>query len=280
MLKQYSVLMSVYQKEKPEYFKAALDSMIQQTIPPAEVVLVCDGPLTKELDQVITGYEQSQPEFHVIRLAENRGLGNALSIGLAHCQYQWIARMDTDDVALKYRCEWQLAYLEQHPETDVISGTIAEFQGDTTDVEEIQKQTSSFKCLPEDHKALAKYLKYRNPVNHPCVMFRRSKAIEAGGYEPCLYFEDYDLWVRIYQKQGHFANLPEVIHYMRVNEMHQRRGGVGYAKAIIHFQARLYHYHVISLIPCIGITATRIAVSLMPNTLRKRIYEKRLRTIT
>ena len=70
MLKQYSVLMSVYQKEKPEYFKAALDSMIQQTIPPAEVVLVCDGPLTKELDQVITGYEQSQPEFHVIRLAD------------------------------------------------------------------------------------------------------------------------------------------------------------------------------------------------------------------
>lgn len=289
MEKQYSVLMSVYKKEKPEYFRAALESMFCQTLPPAEVVLVCDGPLTEALDEVIAEYERRFPKefsqisdslspvFRVIRLPENGGLGRALSIGLQHCQCEWIARMDTDDIAPENRCELQMKYLQNHPEIDVLSGTLAEFQGDSVDVEEIRRQVISFKTLPGDHGAIAVYLKSRNPINHPCVMFRKSKAVEAGEYQPCLYFEDYDLWVRIFLHQGRFANLPEVIHYMRVNEMHRRRGGWGYVRAILRFQTRLYRYHVISLPRYIGAISVRTAVSLMPNQLRKLLYERGLR---
>lgn len=289
MEKQYSVLMSVYEKEKPEYFRAALDSMFRQTLPPTEVVLVCDGPLTEALDEVIAEYEGRFPEqfapesdlltpvFRVIRLPENGGLGRALAIGLRQCQCEWIARMDTDDIAPENRCELQMGYLDQHPEIDVLSGTLAEFQGDSVDVNEIQNRVVSLKPLPEDHEAIAAYLKSRNPVNHPCVMFRKAKVVEAGGYQPCLYFEDYDLWIRIFLQKGRFANLPEVIHYMRVNEMHRRRGGWGYVKAILRFQTRLYRYHVISLPRYIGAVSVRTAVSLMPNQLRKLLYERGLR---
>ena len=289
MEKQYSVLMSVYVKEKPEYFRAALDSMLRQTLPPTEVVLVCDGPLTEALDEVIAEYEGRFPEqfapesdlltplFRVIRLPENGGLGRALAIGLRQCQCEWIARMDTDDIAPENRCELQMGYLDQHPEVDVLSGTLAEFQGDSVDVNEIQNRVVSLKPLPEDHEAIAAYLKSRNPVNHPCVMFRKAKAVEAGGYQPCLYFEDYDLWVRIFLQQGRFANLPEVIHYMRVNEMHRRRGGWGDVKAIVSFRTKMYREKVITLSEYLVTTTARIIVSLLPNRIRKLIYDKKLR---
>ena len=143
--------MSVYQKENPEYFRAALSSIFHQTVLPTEIVLVCDGPLTAALDAVILEYEDScskdtprstqtdmddrvtpdgkldmpRTVFRVVRLTENQGLGKALNEGLGHCSCEWIARMDTDDLAAPDRCEKQLRYLESHPDVDALSGTIA-----------------------------------------------------------------------------------------------------------------------------------------------------------
>ena len=295
--------MSVYQKENPEYFRAALRSVFHQTVPPTEVVLVCDGPLTSALDAVISEYEDScskdtprsartdmdarmTPDekldmpgtvFRVVRLEENGGLGKALNEGLRHCSCEWIARMDTDDLAAPDRCEKQLKYLEKHPDVDVLSGTIAEFQGDAVDVQAAEKAVTSYKTVPQTPEQIAIYIKQRNPINHPCVMFRKSSVELSGGYQPCPYFEDYDLWVRMYRDHAVLANLSDTLLYMRVNGMHQRRGGIRYAKYIVEFRMKMYRYQVITFWEFLPMTLARVLVSLMPNGVRKYLYDKKLR---
>ena len=135
----------------------------------------------------------------------------------------------------------------------------------------------SYKTVPETQKEIAAYIKQRNPINHPCVMFRKSRVESAGGYQPCPYFEDYDLWVRMYKDHAVFANLPDTLLYMRINGMHQRRGGILYAKCVIDFRMKMYRDRVITFGEFLPMTVVRVLVSLMPNSLRRFLYEKKLR---
>lgn len=276
MNNQYSVLMSVYGRDNPRYLGAAIDSILGQTLKAAEIVLVCDGPLTRELDQVIGRYEE---HLHLVRLPRNQGLGAALSQGLGQCSCEWVARMDSDDISASDRCARQMEYLQAHPDVDVLSGTLAEFEGGALTGAEARNQVISYKCLPTDHQAVGRYIRRRNPVNHPCVMFRKSRVQQAGGYQPCPLFEDYDLWVRMYLDQCHFANLEETLLYMRVDGMHRRRGGIPYVRANVNFWTRMYRRRMISPVEYLGTVAVRCAVSLMPNSLRRLVYEKKLRRL-
>lgn len=276
MDRRYSVLMSVYKKERPEYLYAALKSMIEQSLKPSEIVLVCDGSLTKDLDAIL-----EKKEFHdilnIVRLERNCGLGVALAKGLPECTCEWIARMDSDDISAVDRCEKQMAYLELHPEIDVLSGTLAEFQGNAVTTLEARKCIIARKYVPQNQDAVTDYIKMRNPINHPCVMFRKSKALMVGGYQSCALFEDYDLWVRMFQQGCQFANLSDILLYMRVNDMHKRRGGISYISAIWHFWIGMYHRGMLNFAECSFILLSRIIVSLLPNGIRKLIYDKGLR---
>lgn len=274
MNKQYSVLMSVYKGERSEYLYAALTSIRNQTLVPDDIVLVCDGPLTDSLEQVVMCFESY---LTLVRFPENRGLGKALAEGLRYCRHEWIVRMDSDDIAVRDRCQRQFEYIENHPDVDVLSGTLAEFTGNALTIEDAAQSVFSYKRLPTSHQNIGEYIKYRNPINHPCVMFRKTKVLEAGGYQPCALFEDYDLWVRMYQNQSIFANLEESILYMRVNDMHRRRGGIRYVKAIAHFWTKMYRYGMISFWQYLFTMISRASVSLMPNQIRKLIYDKKLR---
>ena len=173
--------------------------------------------------------------------------------------------------------EKQLKFLEEHPEVDAVSGTIAEFQGEALDGKSAEKEVLSYKTVPKTQDEISAYIKQRNPLNHPCVMFRKSRVESAGGYQPCPYFEDYDLWVRMYKNHAVFANLPDTLLYMRINGMHQRRGGIRYAKCVIDFRMKMYRDRVITFGEFLPMTVVRVLVSLMPNSLRRFLYEKRLR---
>ena len=185
--------------------------------------------------------------------------------------------MDSDDIAASDRCEKQMAYLQAHPEVDVLSGTIEEFQGNVGTEREARDFVLSIKTVPRTQEEVSSYIKMRNPVNHPCVMFRKSKVLAAGGYQPCPLFEDYDLWVRMYQNGCRFANLPDTLLYMRVNDMHRRRGGISYIKPLIHFWTGMYRRQMLSFSQYIFVLLSRVLVSLLPNGIRKMIYDKKLR---
>lgn len=129
MEREYSVLMSVYFKEKPEFLKRSIDSMMSQSIAPSEIVIVKDGKLTDELDCLIEQYNNKFPNiFNIVELEKNIGLGLALAEGIKHCKHELIARMDSDDISCKFRCEMQLKEFEKDKDLDVCGDTLSNLQ--------------------------------------------------------------------------------------------------------------------------------------------------------
>jgi glycosyltransferase involved in cell wall biosynthesis len=220
----YSVLMSVYFKEKPNNLREALDSMFCQTLPPQEIVLVEDGPLTDELYAVLDEYSAKYSILKRIVNEKNMGLGLSLQKGLAECSNELVARMDTDDISKPDRCEKQVKYFLEHNDVDVVGTNIDEF------TESIDKVVSK-RIVPSSHDEICKYIKKRNPFNHMSVMYKKSAVLNAGSYQDLYLYEDYYLWVRMFLKGCKFANLNECLVFARIAEMGARRGGRKYFKS-------------------------------------------------
>lgn len=224
----YSVLMSVYSKENPAWLKLAIESIQDQTLPTSDFVLVCDGPLTPELDGVIAEKHCQMGEIlMVVRLEKNVGLGNALNEGIKHCRNELVARMDSDDIAYPDRCEKQVAIFNKYPIVSICSGTVMEFS----------KNPETINCkrvLPEKNKEIIEFAKKRNPFNHPCVMYKKSAVEAVGSYQHFYLLEDYYLWIRMLMAGYEGYNIQEPLLYMRAGtSMYKRRAGRRYAKTQI-----------------------------------------------
>lgn len=267
--RDYSVLMSVYYKEKAEYLRQAIESIQMQTWPTDDFVLVCDGPLNSDLDNVIAAKQKELGTIlNVVRLPENAGLGNALNEGIKFCKNELIARMDSDDISFTDRCEKQVALFEQYEELDITSGTLQEFV--TT-----PEQTMGRRTLPLSNEEIRAYSKKRSPFNHPCVMFKRSAVEKAGNYQEKYHlFEDYDLWIRMLQSGCIGQNIADTILYMRTpTDMYLRRGGKAYAKEMLKFHWWVHKSGWTSLFDfCTG-AIPHAVVCVLPNELRYLIYK-------
>lgn len=270
----YSVLMSVYVKEKAEYLKQAMDSIWNQTIPPDDFILVCDGPLNEELDAVIEAMQAAHPEtLHVVRLEKNGGLGNALNIGIKECKHEMVARMDSDDISRADRCERQLKVFQTHPDISVVSGIVEEFTSSTREIE-------ARRVPPETQNQILTFAKKRNPFNHPCVMYKKSAVETAGGYQDFYLLEDYYLWIRMLQKGSTGYNLQEPLLWMRAgSDMYKRRAGWKYAKSQMALFKYMKDSGFISGSQYMKSAITRTVSSLMPNRLREFAYKKVLRKV-
>ena len=219
-----STLMSVYVNENQDYLKISMDSILEnQTKRPDEFVLVCDGPLTDQLEEVISEYcKRYEGIFKVVRLEENQGLGKALRFGLSKCSNEIIIRADSDDVCIPERIEIQVDYLTKHPEIAAVSSYVDEFDEDWN-------APKNVKTLPLEPEQLKKMVKFRNPLNHMAVAFRKSAVLDVGSYRhmPCI--EDYDLWARLVAKGYKLANVDKVLVHARVgNGMIKRRSNRQY----------------------------------------------------
>lgn len=269
---EYSVLMSVYHKEKPEYLKQAIESIQAQTLSTNDFVLVCDGLLNEQLDSVIAAKQQEMGEtLNVVRLAKNGGLGNALNEGIKHCKNELVARMDSDDIAYPDRCERQIAVFNTHSEVSVCSGIVEEF---TTDPNIVDTK----RVPPETNGEIVEFAKKRNPFNHPCVMYKKSAVEAAGSYQDFYLLEDYYLWLRMLMTGYQGYNIQEPLLHMRAgSDMYKRRAGWKYAKT----QAKLFKYMkdsgFIGNDQYIKSCVIRSGSSLAPNWLRKFMFEKVLR---
>lgn len=267
----FSVLLSIYAKECPMYFKASLDSIFHQTLLPDEVILVEDGPLTSELEQIVYDYSTRYPVLKIVPLPTNQGLGKALNEGLKHCSYDLVARMDTDDIAMPDRFRRQIQIFEEHPEIDVCGAWVDEFEGNKRNILSTRK-------LPEYHEEIAAYAKRRNPINHPVVMFRKSAVIAAGGYQHCPLFEDYYLWLRMLRHGAKFYNIQESLLFFRMSpDMFKRRGGWKYAVNELRFLYMMRKMGIIGWRYFILNAIIRFPIRVMPNGVRGILYKKILR---
>lgn len=268
----FSVLMSLYSKERPEYLRQSLVSIYNQTLVPDEVVMVIDGPISDDLQGVVTEFVSNHTNLKIIPLLENLGLGKALNEGLNYCTNDLIARMDTDDICKENRFETQIKFMEGHPEIDICSSWIEEF-------EESPQNVISIKTLPESHTEISSYIKKRNPINHPSSCFRKQAVLNVGGYKHFPLFEDWYLWARMFVAGSKFANITTPLLYFRTSkEMFKRRGGVKYALNNMKFQLELHKLGITSLPQSLVSGTMRGFIYILPNFLRALIYKKLLRS--
>lgn len=268
----FSLLMSVYARECPENLELAFRSiLIEQTKIPNEFVLVCDGPLTDELDAIIDAYQKEYDILKVFRFENNQGLGRALNFGLSKCTYDLVARADSDDICAKDRFDVQISYMDSHPDISIISSYIDEFNDDWT-------RPVSVKKVPLCHDELVSMAKSRNPLNHMAVMFRKSDIMEIGSYRhvPCV--EDYDLWIRAIIQGKKLANIDRVLVHARIgNGMAGRRGNKQYIKSWKVLNQYMYDNHMIGKLTMLkNMTAIRLFVY-MPSSLKEFVYRNILR---
>jgi len=268
----FSVLMSVYHKDNANWLDNALYSvLVDQSIKPSEIVLVEDGPLSDELYAVIDRYKSLFNNFISVKIPINRGLGNALNIGLKKCNNDIVARMDSDDISKSNRFEEQLKLLKSKPHVDIVGAWIDEFESSIENVTSIRK-------LPERHESIIEFARGRNPLNHPVVMFRKEAVLAAGGYKHFPLFEDYSLWIRMLMNGSKFYNLQESLLFFRFSpEMLKRRGGINYAIEELKFQKRLYEIGFNGKRIFIRNSVIRFTSRIMPNNMRRILYKKTLR---
>ncbi len=267
----YSVLMSVYRNDRPEWFAESVESMLSQTWPPKEIVLVVDGPVGEALKNIVTGYAAEYPDqIRVIPLEENQGLGNAMRIGISSCSCEWIARMDADDVSAPSRCEKELlAALKHH--ADIVGCDAEEF------LEDIGCPTA-VRAFPEHHEDLVRFSRKRVPFCHPAVMMKAAAVQKAGNYSEILYLEDYDLFVRMLQSGAKGYTVKEILYHVRVGkDFYRRRGGAGYVCRLLRFNYRLLKTGWMSSADFFVRSCGNILFGLIPGSARAWLYRRLLR---
>jgi len=272
MRMRFSVLMSVHGTDNPNYLDEAINSVVHQSVRPDEVVLVKDGSLGEDLERVVNKWAtRLAGTLRVVPLESSVGLGEALRIGTANCQYEIVARMDADDVSLPNRFESQIGFLQTNPDIDVVGSWVGEF-------DENPEVVIAVRATPKQSQDIRRYARFRNPVNHPTVVFRKEIVLRAGGYRSFDRFEDYDLWARLLMQGGRIANIGEVLVRQRVGRgFYTRRGGLAYVRRELALQISFLRMGFIDWKVFIANVAVRACVRCISSEVRARIYRKFLR---
>ena len=267
-MEKYSVLMSLYKKEHPEYLRLALDSMINQTIKPDEIVLVEDGPLTDELYKVV---EEYKPYLTIVVNKKNLGLGLALNEGLKACRNELVARMDTDDISKTDRCEKQLKRFEEKPELAIVGSHIDEFVNSIDNV-------ISQRRVPITSEAIYEYAKKRSAFNHPAVMYRKSAVLAEGGYSDLKRNQDVDLFGRMLFKGHKAENIDEALLWFRSSdELAARRKSWENTKSYIATIKKFWKMGYSSFPDYVMVAVAQTGIYIMPVGVQNWVYNNFLR---
>ena len=268
----FSVSMSVYEKDNPHYFKVALESVFNQTVEPTEVVLVVDGPIPEETSRIIETMQDKHKNLKVVHLEKNMGHGESRRVGLENCAYELVALMDSDDICVPDRFEKELQCFENDKDLSVVSGYVREFEDEVDNIIGIRK-------VPLEDDEIKQYLKSHCPVNQNVAMFRKSHVNNVGSFIDWYCEEDYFLWIRMSLGGCKFKNLPEIFAYQRMShDSYKRRGGLRYFKSEAALQMYMYKNKVISFARLIiNVSIRFIGQILFPSRLRKWTYKKLFR---
>lgn len=267
----YSILQTVYKSDNINHLKAAIESMLAQTLPSDDYVIVEDGPLPIELENLISSYVNLHPEIHVFKLPANVGLGKALNEGLPVCKNELIARMDSDDISMPERCEKQVRAFENDPELDIVGCPVKEFVGAPDNV-------VGQRVVPIDNESIHKYVRRRDPFNHPTVMYRKSKVMKYGPYGDYRKNQDTDLWIKLLSNGCKAINIDEYLLMFRFDKgTYKKRKSWTNTKCLIDIRWKAYKDKNCSLWDFFVVSGGQLAIYVMPSRLQRFIYQKLLR---
>lgn len=266
----FSLLLSTYGGDDPEFLREAFVSSVQeQTRRPDEVVLVQDGPVPDVLAEAISELVATSPvPVRLVVMEENVGLGPALDMGLEACSHEIVARMDADDVSRPDRFERQLPLIEGG--ADIVGSGLFEFGSSVDDV--VGRRTP-----PTDPDEIRRVIRFRDPFNHPTVVYRKSAVLGAGGYTDMALMEDYLLFTRMVDAGARPANLAEPLVYYRVGAgAYARRGGRQLLRSELALQRRFRDLGITSRSEYVRNVVVRGAYRLVPENVRKVAYRRLL----
>jgi glycosyltransferase involved in cell wall biosynthesis len=240
---KFTVSLCVYYKDEPVYFKEALHSIVKQTLLPAQIVVVVDGEVGKELHKIIDDFKQYASrlsiEYDVEHLSQNLGHGKARKISIEKAKYDLVALMDADDISRSYRFQKQIEVFEKNPSLSIVGGQIMEIEHDT-------KKEIGKRIVPQSDEKIKEYMKLRCPFNQMTVMFKKNDVIQAGNYQDFFHNEDYYLWIRMYLQGFSFYNINDILVDVRLNEsFYSRRGGWRYFVSEYKIQHFMYKNRII-----------------------------------
>ena len=267
---EFSVLMTVYDKEVPCNLRKSILSTYHQTIKPTEIILICDGILTKELYDEIEKLKIEIPILKSYQLIENVGSGPASRFGVEKCKTEFIARMDSDDYSIEDRFEKQLQAFKENSNLIMVGSNILEENTEFT----------ALKKVPEKTEEIKNYSKFRNPFNNPSSMMKKEYILKAGNYREFRYLEDYDLTMRLIHDNPtkDFYNIQEPLVVMQTNDSsYLRRGGLLYVRTEFFLQMDFYKRGYITKFELCRNVFIRNIVRLFPNSIRKQIYQRKMR---
>ncbi len=265
MHEPFSLLVSVYDGDRPDYLRRALRSAVDdQTVRPDQVVIVTDGPVRAELTGYLEAFKATSPvPVTLVPLASHAGLGPALNAGLAASWFDVIARMDADDVALPNRFAVQMPLIA---DADIVGSGLLEFVTDTDNV-------VGQRIPPTDPGEIIRYARVHDPFNHPTVVYRRQAVLDAGGYRHVPLMEDYALFVRMLQTGARAVNVAEPLVYYRVGaSAFKRRGGTSLLLSELRLQREFRRSGFISAAEYGRNVLVRGSYRLIPWWLRRAIY--------
>lgn len=271
-LPPYSVSMSVYAGEKPEFLRESLQSMLDQTLPCAELMLVCDGKLTEPLEAVIAELSQRfGGRLKVMRSDKPLGVGGCANMALKAAATDFVVKMDSDDVADPRRCEVQIKFMVKHPELDMCGAYIEEFDSETG-------ESISVKRTPLKSSEIRAYARRRNPFNNQTLVYRRSSALRVGGYSDVKRCEDYDFVVKMLATGAIGANIPKTLVRYRVTPDNlARRRNFNNTVSFIKVRWRIFRMGYSSLLDFLIPCAAQLALFVLPASLTGKLYKKFLR---
>ena len=263
--------MSVYHGTSCSELSECLSSLVAQTLPPDQVLIVQDGPVNDGLKHCVKRFAEQLPIKNLV-FEQNCGLGPALREGLLQCQTEFVARVDSDDRSVPDRMRTQSLFLEEHSEISVVGAYMREW-------DHRGKHAKGFiRSVPIDSISIAKTSRWRNPVNHPTVMFRKSDVLECGNYSDQPFFEDYLLWAKMIKMGKHLRNLPVVLVETLIDPgFFQRRAGFHYLLKEFSLAKALADEKFFSRSQMLLFLTLRLPLRLLPTSFFRSIYQKFLR---
>jgi glycosyltransferase involved in cell wall biosynthesis len=266
MHEPFTLLVSVYDGDQPDYLRRALRSAVgDQTVRPDQVVIVRDGPVRDELAACLDEVIRDCPApVTFVPLPANGGLGPALDRGLAESRFDVVARMDADDVAMPHRFEVQLPLIEN---ADIVGAGLLEFVRDTSEI-------VGQRVPPTDPDKIRRYARMHDPFNHPTVVYRRSAVTAAGGYGEFPLMEDYALFARMLAGGARAVNVAEPLVFYRVGpEAFRRRGGVELLRSELRLQREFRRLGFTTQAEYVRNVVVRGGYRLIPWQLRRAVYK-------
>ena len=264
----FTVLITVWAKDNADIFRNALDSIYTNSLAPTEVLLVIDGPVGDELQRVIQGFAGRQG-FRSVQLMRNSGLAAALNFGLEIIETEVVVRADADDINLPHRFCQLLAKVNEG--YSLVGSFIDEVSANGKFI--------GTRAVPLEEAEIKKFALSRNPFNHMTVAYRRTYAIDVGGY-PHLYLkEDYGLWIKLLALGIRAVNIKESLVRATVNQgFYGRRGGLKYVRSEFALQRFMVEYGRKSATVAALHFLARSLVFILPSWVRAKVYKHLLRS--